>query len=62
MKIIVTDNISEDGLNILRQDTDVDVFTNLSLDELLQKIAAYDALIVRSGIKVTRKLLTQVQI
>lgn len=57
MKIIVTDNISEDGLNILRQDTDVDVFTNLSLDELLQKIAAYDALIVRSGTKVTEEVI-----
>lgn len=55
MKILVSDPLSEAGLNPLRaaEFTEVDVQTDLTPEQLLDVIANYEALIVRSGTQVT---------
>ena len=54
MKVLVSDPLAEAGLNLLREaGLDVTVRTGLSPTELIATIPAYDALIIRSGAKVT---------
>jgi len=55
-KVLVSDNLSEEGLNKLREFAEVDVLLNLSEEELKERIADYDALVVRSGTKVTKEI------
>ncbi|MEA1865035.1 MAG: phosphoglycerate dehydrogenase [Euryarchaeota archaeon] len=57
MKILVSDPIAEDGLELLRTEHDVDVNTGLSEEELVKIIPGYDALVIRSGTKVTEKII-----
>ncbi|NEP15984.1 MAG: phosphoglycerate dehydrogenase [Leptolyngbya sp. SIO4C1] len=52
-KVLVSDPIDQAGLDILSQVAQVDVKTGLSPEELTQIIADYDALMIRSGTKVT---------
>ncbi|MGQ9608287.1 MAG: phosphoglycerate dehydrogenase [bacterium] len=55
MKILVAEHLSEQGINILRKENDfeIDINTHLTHEELIDSIGEYDALIVRSGTKVT---------
>lgn len=59
MKILVSDPLSEEGLNILKAEKEfqVDVMTELKPEKLKEVIADYEALIVRSATKVTREVL-----
>ena len=57
MKIIVTEKISESGIEYLKKHAEVDVKTNISREELLGIIKNYDAIIVRSATKVDRELI-----
>ena len=52
-RVLVSDHIAEDGMEILRQGTYVDVRIGLSPDELLAAIPEYNALVVRSETRVT---------
>ncbi len=54
-KILVSDSLSESGLNSLRavEGFQVDVKTNLTPEQLLSVIPEYDALLVRSGTTVS---------
>ncbi|HCU23989.1 MAG TPA: phosphoglycerate dehydrogenase [Deltaproteobacteria bacterium] len=58
-KILVSDKLSEAGLKILRAapGLEIDVKTELKAEELEKVIPEYDALIIRSGTKVTASLL-----
>jgi D-3-phosphoglycerate dehydrogenase len=58
-KILVTDKLSEAGLNVFRRYPELEVHTKtgLSPDELKAEIAGYDALIVRSSTKVTAEII-----
>jgi D-3-phosphoglycerate dehydrogenase len=59
MKILVADKLAEEGLAYLKQmGADFDVKVGLKEDELAAEVGKYDALIVRSGAKVTAKVLT----
>ncbi|OPY48482.1 MAG: Glyoxylate reductase [Methanosaeta sp. PtaU1.Bin060] len=53
MKVLVSDSLAEEGVKRLQSGADVDVITNLSPEELVKKIKDYDALVIRSGTKVT---------
>ena len=55
MKILVSDNLSKVGIEILQKESgiEVDVNTGLSKEELIKIIPEYDALVVRSATKVT---------
>ncbi|HTW94748.1 MAG TPA: phosphoglycerate dehydrogenase, partial [Tepidisphaeraceae bacterium] len=59
MRILVADKLAEEGLDFLKQ-TGIafDVKVGLKEDELAAAVGGYDALIVRSGAKVTAKVLT----
>lgn len=56
-RVIVTDHLSEEGIEKLRKFADVDVEVGLSAEELKERIGGYDALVVRSGTKVTKEII-----
>jgi D-3-phosphoglycerate dehydrogenase / 2-oxoglutarate reductase len=58
MRILVADKLAEEGLEFLKQSgVEYDVKVGLKEDELAAAVPNYDALIVRSGAKVTAKVL-----
>jgi D-3-phosphoglycerate dehydrogenase / 2-oxoglutarate reductase len=57
MKVLVTEKLSDAGLELLRKDFQVDVRTELAADGLAKAIAPYDALVVRSQTQVTADVL-----
>ncbi|MFW5855323.1 MAG: NAD(P)-dependent oxidoreductase, partial [Thermodesulfobacteriota bacterium] len=59
MKVLVSDNLGEVGIRMFQEaeGIEVDVKTGLSPDELKSIIGPYDALVIRSAIKVTEDLL-----
>lgn len=57
MKILVSDPLSQEGVDILKREVDVDVITDLTPQQLIDVIKNYDALIVRSGTKVTKEVI-----
>ena len=56
-RVLVTDYISEEGIKKLREFAEVDIELELSKEDLKERIAGYDALIVRSGTKVTKEII-----
>ena len=56
-RVLVADPLAKEGLQLLRQYGQVNVRTGLSPEELARIIGEYDALIVRSGTRVTREVL-----
>ncbi|MDI6786618.1 MAG: phosphoglycerate dehydrogenase [bacterium] len=60
MKVLISDPLAEEGIKILKKSKDilVDVKTDLTPDKLLNIIGNYDALIVRSSTKVSKKVIT----
>ena len=56
-KILVADNIAEEGVAVLRPEADVDVKLKLKPAELIDIIGGYDALVVRSETKVTAQVI-----
>lgn len=57
MKVLIAEAISQVGIDLLSQIATVDVLTDLRREELLERIAAYDALIVRSATKADAELI-----
>jgi D-3-phosphoglycerate dehydrogenase / 2-oxoglutarate reductase len=57
LKVLVSDPIDQAGIDILSQVAQVDVKTNLSPEELVTAIAPYDALMIRSGTRVTQAII-----
>src|SRR3989449_5023248 len=58
MKILVSDILSKQGIEILEKaDLTVDVKTKMSREELLREIRHYDGLIIRSATKVTAEVI-----
>ena len=56
--MLVTEQLSEQGLELLRKDFGVDVRTDLTgRDDLVAEIGPYDALIIRSATQVTADVL-----
>ncbi|SVE26671.1 uncharacterized protein METZ01_LOCUS479525, partial [marine metagenome] len=55
MKVLVADNLSNMGVDILKKEPgiEVDVNVGLSKEELIKTIPPYEGLIVRSATKVT---------
>jgi D-3-phosphoglycerate dehydrogenase len=63
MKILITDKLSQQGIQLLQQEStwQVDLKTSLTPARLLDEIAPYDGLLVRSTTKVTAELITAAQ-
>jgi D-3-phosphoglycerate dehydrogenase len=57
MRILVSDSIAPEGLELLRAGAEVDVRTGLPPAALCKIIGAYDALVVRSQTQVTSELI-----
>jgi len=57
VRILVSDSLAEEGVRRLEAAGEVDVITNLSPEELKEKIKDYDALVIRSGTKVTAEII-----
>ncbi len=57
MKVLVSDPIAEQGIEILKNDVDVDIATGLEPPELIKRIGNYEALIVRSETQVTKDVI-----
>ena len=55
-KVIITERVSEKGIALLEQETEVTYRDGISREELLEIIGEYDALIVRSVTKVDEEL------
>ncbi len=56
-KILVTEQISDEGLDALRAGAEVDIRTDLDKAALLAVLPQYDGLVVRSGTRVTADVL-----
>ncbi len=52
MRILVTEPLSDRGLDLLREEHEVDVRTDLAVGGLAEAVAGYEALVVRSQTKV----------
>lgn len=57
MKVLVTDKINEIAKTILEENLEVDMLPTMGEDELCEVIGQYDALMIRSETKVTKKVL-----
>ncbi len=59
MKVLVADNLSANGVEILKKESglEVDVKTGLSKEELIKIISSYEGLIVRSATKVVAEII-----
>jgi len=54
-KVLVSDPIDQVGIDILSQVATVDVKTSLSPEELIRVLPEYDAIMIRSGTKLTKE-------
>lgn len=61
MRVLVTDNVNQEGVAILQREPDieVEVRNKMTPEELLEIIPGFDALIVRSATKVTREVMNR---
>jgi D-3-phosphoglycerate dehydrogenase len=60
-KVLVTETLSEGGLELLRTELEVDVRPELAAEGLAEAIGTYDALIVRSQTKVTADVIERAE-
>lgn len=60
-RILVCDPVAEEGLELLRRHFDVDVRTPTSPGELEEIVAPYEALVVRSATRVTRRVMERAE-
>lgn len=57
MKVLVTDPIHEDGIELLKEFAEVEISTDLDHDSLIEKVPEFDAMIVRSATKIRKDVL-----
>lgn len=62
-KILVSDKLADDAINMLKNEKDVECVVKTGMDEnqLAEELPDYDALIIRSSTKVTAKVLSRVK-
>ncbi|HHF56227.1 MAG TPA: hydroxyacid dehydrogenase [Thermoplasmatales archaeon] len=60
MKVLITDEVAEEAMNLLKEKHEV-VFKELRGEELAREIGKYDALMVRSATKVTRDIIERAE-
>jgi D-3-phosphoglycerate dehydrogenase len=57
VKVLVKEKIADTGVELLRQNFDVDLGLEMSDEELREKIGTYDAILIRSATKMTPDLI-----
>lgn len=55
-KVLIAEKVDNECIKLLETEADVDVKLNMSREELLNEIEKYDALIIRSSVKVDKEL------
>jgi D-3-phosphoglycerate dehydrogenase len=61
VKVLVKEKIAESGVELLRQNFDVDLGLEMSDEELREAIAEYDAILIRSATKMTAELIERAE-
>jgi D-3-phosphoglycerate dehydrogenase / 2-oxoglutarate reductase len=61
LKVLVTERLAERGIELLREEFEVDILLGLGHEELLERIGDYDGLIVRSTTKVTAEVIERAE-
>ena len=56
-KVLVKEKIGDSGVSLLREHFDVDLGVDWSDEELLERIGAYDGIVIRSATKMTAELI-----
>jgi D-3-phosphoglycerate dehydrogenase len=59
MKVLVKEKIADSGVELLRQNFDVDLGIDMSDEELAEAIGAYDAILIRSATTMTPELIAR---
>jgi D-3-phosphoglycerate dehydrogenase len=57
VKVLVKEKIADSGVDLLRQNFDVELGLEMSDEQLGEEIAAYDAILIRSATKMTAELI-----
>ena len=57
VKVLVKEKIADSGVDLLRQNFDVDLGLEMSDEELSEAIGGYDAILIRSATKMTAELI-----
>ncbi len=57
MRVLVKEKIADTGVELLRENFDVDLGLEMSDEELREKIGEYDAILIRSATKMTPELI-----
>ena len=60
-RVLVAEPIAESGVELLRREFDVELGFELTQDELGERIGEFDALLIRSGTKVTAELIARAE-
>jgi D-3-phosphoglycerate dehydrogenase len=61
LKVLISEALAEGGIELLKKEFEVDVILGMNPEELLERIWAYDGLIVRSATKVTAEVIEQAE-
>jgi D-3-phosphoglycerate dehydrogenase len=61
MKVLVKEKIADSGVELLRENFDVDLGIEMSEDELRDAIGGYDAILVRSATQLTPELIERAE-
>ena len=56
-RVLVRENIGDSGVNLLREHFDVDLGFDWSEEDLIERIGAYDGIVIRSATKLTAELI-----
>ncbi|MFW6381419.1 MAG: phosphoglycerate dehydrogenase, partial [Bacillota bacterium] len=59
IKVLISDKISDKGIDLLREEVEVDIRTDLSHEQLTEEIGQYDGIIVRSGTTLDSEILNK---
>jgi D-3-phosphoglycerate dehydrogenase len=61
VRVLVKEKIADSGVELLRQNFDVDLGFEMSDEELMEAIAGYDAILIRSATKMTAELIERAE-
>ncbi|HWM64689.1 MAG TPA: phosphoglycerate dehydrogenase [Solirubrobacterales bacterium] len=61
MRVLVKEKIADSGVELLRENFDVDLGLEMSDEELMDSIGSYDAILVRSATQVTPELIERAE-
>ncbi|HEX2109521.1 MAG TPA: hypothetical protein VHF70_09635, partial [Rubrobacteraceae bacterium] len=61
MKVLVSEKLAERGVDLLKEEFEVDVLLDLPPEQLLERIGEYDGLIIRSATKVTAEVIERAE-